>query len=101
LQAGAKKNDREFYFDIRHWVMSSQRLASHTCLFPTTGRFGSSSGLPLPRQGTTLTIIGFICQPAIVTVGEQAVKRLIVEIRDIAFVGPDSAAPRSSPVKGV
>jgi hypothetical protein len=98
--ACAKKSDREFLMDIRQWVAGQQRLAGHVCLFPETNRRFCDKA-PLPRQGAMISIVGCVRDLAIQTHGDHPLKRIPINVKEIAFLSSDSSVSSlPSPTKG-
>jgi hypothetical protein len=97
-QAGKKYSEREFIFDIQHWVCAEMRTAGHLCLFPESNRRFADKA-PLPRGSNHISVTGYIQGPAMSMLGDKPLRRICVEVKEIAFLSETVAAP--SPVKGM
>ena len=70
-------------------------MAAHTCLFPGSNkRFANP---PIPRPNSLISITGTFYSEAVPD--NAGVKRLPLEINEIAFIGSDTAP--TTPVKGM
>jgi len=98
-QAGAKKGAREFLFDIRNFVAGRLRSAGHVCfLSPLNKRFAEK--VPLPTEGKLIHINGFLYRGATHAFGEKHVKRLMVQVVDVSFLGVDAPSTSHSQSPG-
>ena len=66
------------------------RLAAHSCLLsPLNKRWGDSP--TLPTEGRLTSVSGTIAGPVSHVFGDRSVKRVMLDISDYAYLGPDPA----------
>ena len=99
FQAGPKRNDREFQLDLKQYAVNQQQEVGHVAHFLTTNRRFQQK-VPLPSTGTMVSLIGAVHRSSLKSGGDHAMKRVVVEVLEIAFLSVDNAIGFGSPVKG-
>ena len=88
LQAGAKVNDRTFFFDIQNYVAGRVRPVGHVCTFPPDPiRWPRKP--PFPTERKFINVIGSVVGRSEQPSGDTPLKRVVIDVDEMSFLGVD------------
>jgi hypothetical protein len=99
FQAGPKRNERELQIDLKQYAVSQQQDVGHIAHFLSTNRRFLQK-VPMPNTGGMVSLTGAVLRPSVNSGGDHAMKRIVVEVLEVAFLSVDNPVGLSSPVKG-
>jgi hypothetical protein len=99
LKAGLKRTDREFQIDLKQYAINQHQDVGHIALFLSSNRRFQQKA-PLPNTGAMISLIGAVLRPSVKSGGDHAMKRIVVEVLEVAFLSVDNTVGFGSPVKG-